>query len=123
MLGDIKADLKKNYYDPSFHGVDIEARFKEADEKIKNATSLGQIFGRAAPPPGATAPPVTAPLTSTGGLTGTVPLSGTARTVVLQIQEHLLAAQAAAGRGDWATYGKEQAAAYRLIKAALGQSR
>src|SRR5438874_150076 len=45
MLGDIKADLKKNYYDPSFHGVDIEARFKEADEKIKNATSLGQIFG------------------------------------------------------------------------------
>src|SRR5437762_8504016 len=45
MLGDIKADLKKNYYDPTFHGVDIEARFQEADDKIKQATSLGQIFG------------------------------------------------------------------------------
>jgi C-terminal processing protease CtpA/Prc len=45
MLDDIKADLKKNYYDPNFHGLDIEARFKEADEKIKSATSLGQIFG------------------------------------------------------------------------------
>jgi hypothetical protein len=50
-----------------------------------------------------------------------VPLTGTARSVLLQIQAHLNAAQAAAGRGDWATYGKEQAAAYRLINAALGQ--
>jgi uncharacterized membrane protein (UPF0182 family) len=87
--------------------------------------ALGQIFGRAAPPPSATAPPpATTPITPTVptvGLTGTVPLSGTARTVLLQIQAHLLAAQAAAGRGDWATYGKEEAAAYRLIKAALGQ--
>src|SRR5205814_3746840 len=41
----IKSDLKKNYYDPTFHGVDIEARFQEADDKIKQATSLGQIFG------------------------------------------------------------------------------
>src|SRR2546425_3400029 len=45
MLSDIKSDLKKNYYDPTFHGIDIEARFREADEKIKKATSLGQIFG------------------------------------------------------------------------------
>lgn len=45
MLDVIKNDLKKNYYDPNFHGMDVETRFKAADEKIKNATSLGQIFG------------------------------------------------------------------------------
>ncbi len=45
MLNIIKNDLKKNYYDPNFHGMDVDTRFKEAEEKIKNATSLGQIFG------------------------------------------------------------------------------
>ena len=45
MLRQIQEDLKKNYYDPQFHGMDIEARFKTADEKIKQAQSLGQIFG------------------------------------------------------------------------------
>jgi C-terminal processing protease CtpA/Prc len=45
ILSAIKEDLKKNYYDPNFHGMDIDARFKTAEEKIKQATSLGQIFG------------------------------------------------------------------------------
>lgn len=45
MISQIKADLKKNYYDPSFHGMDIEARLRAADEKINDATSLGHIFG------------------------------------------------------------------------------
>lgn len=45
MLGTIKEDLKKSYYDPSFHGMDLDVRFKAADEKIKQAQSLGQIFG------------------------------------------------------------------------------
>src|SRR5437868_1536835 len=45
MLKIIKDEIKKSYYDPAFHGVDIEARFKAADEKIKTATSNGQIFG------------------------------------------------------------------------------
>jgi carboxyl-terminal processing protease len=45
MLNSIKAEIKSNYYDPTFHGMDIEARFKEADEKIKDATSISQIFG------------------------------------------------------------------------------
>jgi carboxyl-terminal processing protease len=45
MLRMIKSDIQKNYYDPTFHGVDLEARFKEADEKIKKATSNGHIFG------------------------------------------------------------------------------
>ena len=45
MLRVIKDDLKQNYYDPKYHGMDLDARFKIADEKIKDATSLGQIFG------------------------------------------------------------------------------
>src|SRR5438874_1702161 len=45
MLRVIKDDLKKNYYDPNYHGVDLDARFSTADDKIKQATSLGQIFG------------------------------------------------------------------------------
>ena len=45
MLKVIKNDLKDNYYDPRFHGMDIEARFKEADEKMKGAMSQGQILG------------------------------------------------------------------------------
>src|SRR4029077_6759753 len=32
------------YYDPTFHGLDIEARFKAADDKIQSATSFGQAF-------------------------------------------------------------------------------
>lgn len=45
MLNVIKNDIKKNYYDPNFHGMDLEARFKEADEKIKVATSQNHILG------------------------------------------------------------------------------
>jgi len=45
MLQTIKTELKKNYYDPSFHGIDIESRFQTAEEKIKQASSNGQIFG------------------------------------------------------------------------------
>lgn len=41
----IKEDLKDNYYDPTFHGLDIDARLKAADEKINSATSIGHIFG------------------------------------------------------------------------------
>ncbi len=45
MLKMIKLDVEKYYYDPAYHGIDLDARFKEADEKIKKATSNGQIFG------------------------------------------------------------------------------
>ncbi len=45
MLKVIKDELRKNYYDPNFHGMDIEARFRTADEKIKEAESVGHIFG------------------------------------------------------------------------------
>src|SRR5262249_1646865 len=45
MLRVVKDEIKKNYYDPAFHGINIDERFKAADEKIKTAASLGQIFG------------------------------------------------------------------------------
>jgi Holliday junction resolvasome RuvABC endonuclease subunit len=45
MLSTIKDQLKKNYYDPSIRGMDVDTRFKAAEEKIKQANSLGQAFG------------------------------------------------------------------------------
>ena len=45
MLQTMKEDIKKYYYDPNFHDMDLEARFGAAEEKIKTATSLGQLFG------------------------------------------------------------------------------
>jgi C-terminal processing protease CtpA/Prc len=45
MLKTIRDDLKKNYYDPNFHGMDVDARFKTAEEQMKKASSLGQILG------------------------------------------------------------------------------
>lgn len=45
MLKLVKDDVKKNYYDPNFHGMDVDARFKAAEDKLKQATSLGQGFG------------------------------------------------------------------------------
>jgi carboxyl-terminal processing protease len=44
MLNFIKQDLKDYYYDPTFRGMDLEARFKEAEKQIKAAKSSGQIL-------------------------------------------------------------------------------
>jgi C-terminal processing protease CtpA/Prc len=44
MLETLKGDIKKNYYDPTFHGVDLDAHFSAAEEKIKQATSLSQVY-------------------------------------------------------------------------------
>ena len=45
MLRTIKSDLQKNYYDPAFRGMDLEARFKQAEDQMKEATSQNQIWG------------------------------------------------------------------------------
>jgi C-terminal processing protease CtpA/Prc len=45
MLGVLKGDVVKNYYDPTYHGINVEARFKEAEEQIKRANSLPEILG------------------------------------------------------------------------------
>jgi C-terminal processing protease CtpA/Prc len=45
MLMRIKEELKKNYYDANYRGMDLDARFAAASEKIKTAASVGQILG------------------------------------------------------------------------------
>jgi C-terminal processing protease CtpA/Prc len=45
MLKVIKKDLQNHYYDPTFHGLDLEARFARAEQDIEQATSLGHMFG------------------------------------------------------------------------------
>jgi len=44
MLRDVADAMRKHYYDPKFHGVDLEARFKAADESITKAVSYGDVF-------------------------------------------------------------------------------
>ena len=39
-----KDDVKNNYYDTNFHGLDIETRFSEADERLKAATTRDQLM-------------------------------------------------------------------------------
>jgi C-terminal processing protease CtpA/Prc len=36
MLRDIKDDVAKHYYDPSFHGIDLAARYKDAEQRLKS---------------------------------------------------------------------------------------
>ncbi len=45
MLHNIRDEVKKNYYDPQFKGVDIDQKFKAAEERLNQATSNGQLFG------------------------------------------------------------------------------
>ncbi len=45
MLSVVKKEIKGNYYDPAFHGIDLDVRFKAAEEKLNQAASLGQAFG------------------------------------------------------------------------------
>ncbi len=43
ILARIKDDVQKNYYDPSYKGIDLEAKYKVAKEKIRKAGSIGQM--------------------------------------------------------------------------------
>ncbi len=45
MLNAVKNEIKDKYYDPKYHGIDLDTRFSVASEKIDSATSLGQTFG------------------------------------------------------------------------------
>jgi carboxyl-terminal processing protease len=44
MLSAMKEDLKKNYYDPTLKGMNLDERFKQAEEQIKNATTRDQLM-------------------------------------------------------------------------------
>jgi hypothetical protein len=45
ILHDAYDNVKKHYYDTKFHGLDIDARFHQFDQRIVDATSLSQSFG------------------------------------------------------------------------------
>jgi len=44
MLEAIKRGIQNTYYDPLFHGVDLNARFKQADKQLDSATSLAYAY-------------------------------------------------------------------------------
>jgi carboxyl-terminal processing protease len=48
MLRSAYEGVKKNYYDPTFHGLDWGARYHEYQERVKKANSLGQGFAEIA---------------------------------------------------------------------------
>ena len=44
MLKNIKSALKEFYYDPNFRGINLDERFKAAEEKIKELETNAEIF-------------------------------------------------------------------------------
>jgi C-terminal processing protease CtpA/Prc len=44
MLNGIKKAIKKDYYDPNFHGINLEERFKLAEDRIEKTESVGQAL-------------------------------------------------------------------------------
>ncbi|MEZ5429469.1 MAG: S41 family peptidase [Pyrinomonadaceae bacterium] len=45
MLRNIKREVKDEYYDPEFHGIDLDARFDQAEERLKQVETTGQALG------------------------------------------------------------------------------
>lgn len=45
MLSSIQAAIKRTYYDPAFHGLDLDAHFKAAAAKIDEAQSFSHAYG------------------------------------------------------------------------------
>lgn len=44
MLNMVRDDLKSNYYDQTFHGLNLEEHFKDAEARIKTATTRDQLM-------------------------------------------------------------------------------
>ena len=44
MLKNVKNAIKDDYYDPNYGGMNVDERFKQAEEKLKTAETLGQAF-------------------------------------------------------------------------------
>jgi C-terminal processing protease CtpA/Prc len=44
MLSAAQEDLKKSYYDPGFRGIDLDARFKDAEQQVKQAVNRDQLI-------------------------------------------------------------------------------
>ncbi|HLJ40760.1 MAG TPA: PDZ domain-containing protein [Candidatus Acidoferrales bacterium] len=48
MLRGVRDAVKKNYYDPKYHGVDLDTRYKVYEERINKATNRGATFAEIA---------------------------------------------------------------------------
>lgn len=48
VLGDVIQDVKINYYDPKYHGVDLDALLHEAKERVKVAKTYNQALATVA---------------------------------------------------------------------------
>lgn len=44
----VSADLKKHYYDPKFHGVDLDAKLAEAKQQIEKVNSFNMAMSHVA---------------------------------------------------------------------------
>lgn len=45
MLREVRSQVEERFYDRTFNGVDLEARAAHADSIIRNAGTLGEVFG------------------------------------------------------------------------------
>lgn len=45
MLKTIKNAIKDDYYDATYHGIDLDARFKKAEERLEQVETTGQALG------------------------------------------------------------------------------
>ncbi len=45
ILKNVKSAIKKNYYDPTYHGTDLDTRFEKAEARMKDVKSTGEAFG------------------------------------------------------------------------------
>ena len=45
MLKDVADTIRKQYYDATFHGVNFEARYSQAEQNIRQVATLSQAFG------------------------------------------------------------------------------
>jgi C-terminal processing protease CtpA/Prc len=44
MLRHLKEDIEKHYYDPGFRGVDLKKAYAAAEEKVRSATTLNDVY-------------------------------------------------------------------------------
>jgi C-terminal processing protease CtpA/Prc len=40
MLRDLRDDVAKHYYDPTFHGIDLQARYQDAERRLKSTSAF-----------------------------------------------------------------------------------
>jgi len=44
ILKNLQNAIKKDYYDPTYHGIDLDARFRKAEDRLNSVNSVGQAY-------------------------------------------------------------------------------